>query len=217
MRHQSEPWPSCGGARLPSNSPHVRFVVAPDLMLDAATIRQLNDGARSATGHRPCDHHCMSDAAPGQGFAEDAGRAIEEGRLAMAREAARMPASPATHPVLEPSLEACAVGVVVKEVDVEDLLRAVSLRVGHEGTAWTAATGASLVHPLVVVADVPQVDDLGAGTTAPHLVPALSPTVPPADLRFQFFGHLVVRDWLRAHAGQDLVCRIVGLGGCTLL
>mmetsp|Transcript_63463 Transcript_63463/g.177611 ORF Transcript_63463/g.177611 Transcript_63463/m.177611 type:complete len:258 (+) Transcript_63463:257-1030(+) len=164
-------------------------------MLDAAAVGQLHNGAPSAARRRPSDHTCSLDAAPGHGHAEDPWEAGEERRLAAAWEASSVPPTSAADLLLQPPLEARAIAGVVREVDVELLHGTVPRRVHHEGAICPTTERSSNGHPSVVVAGVPGVDALHAGAHAPHLLPALSPTMPTA-------GSLQEREQLRGVHGH---------------
>mmetsp|Transcript_38337 Transcript_38337/g.121853 ORF Transcript_38337/g.121853 Transcript_38337/m.121853 type:complete len:219 (+) Transcript_38337:490-1146(+) len=114
-------------------------------------------------------------AASSHGLAEDPGEAREERRPPTAGEASSLPAGPAADLALERPLEVRAVAVVVHEVDVELVYRAVPGRVHDEGATCIATPRASSVHPCIVVANVAPADALHTGAAAPHLVAPLMP------------------------------------------
>merc|ERR1719382_972444 len=117
MASRPDPWRA--------SSAQGRVVVSPDLVLDAAAVRHLHDGAGAATRCWPCDHAGVVKAPRRQRLAEDSWGAREVGRLPAAREASGMPPGPSAHLALKLPLEARAVAVVVHKVDVELMHRAV--------------------------------------------------------------------------------------------
>jgi hypothetical protein len=77
--------------RLSPNSAEAGVVIPPDLMLDAATVGQLHNGAASTAGCWPCNHICTMDAAPSHCSAEHSREAMEVCRPSTAWEAPSMP------------------------------------------------------------------------------------------------------------------------------
>mmetsp|Transcript_75151 Transcript_75151/g.199595 ORF Transcript_75151/g.199595 Transcript_75151/m.199595 type:complete len:206 (+) Transcript_75151:105-722(+) len=157
--------------------------VSSDLVLDAAMVGQLHDGAGAAARAWPSDHARVVEVTAGHRLAEDPRETAEVRRLAMAGKSTRVPAGLSADERLSPLLEAGTVAVVVHEVDVELVDGPVMHRVGDERTARTAAARMRCVHPLVVVADGAAVDGFHAGPSAPHLVTTLGPTMPLEVIR----------------------------------
>jgi len=154
----------------------IRIVITPDLMLDATTVSQLYNGTSSAARRWPGYHAGVMNAAPSHSFGEYSRETWKECCLASAWQTSCLPTRLTTRFALHLMLEMPAITVVVHEVYVEPVHRAMTGRVDNKSATCTAAPRVSGSHATVVVANITPVNAFNARAAAPHLITSLVPT-----------------------------------------
>merc|ERR1711920_547739 len=134
-------------------------------MLNAAMVRQLNDGPTAATRHWPRDHARMADAAGAHRLAEDPRETAEEGRLTTTGEVTVLPrVRPCASRSLKSGLETPTIALEVNGVDMDHVHCAMPWRVDDERAARAATHRTCCIHASIVIAHIASIDALNAST-----------------------------------------------------
>eukprot|EP00441_Pelagodinium_beii_P041146 CAMPEP_0197636706 /NCGR_PEP_ID=MMETSP1338-20131121/12126_1 /TAXON_ID=43686 ORGANISM="Pelagodinium beii, Strain RCC1491" /NCGR_SAMPLE_ID=MMETSP1338 /ASSEMBLY_ACC=CAM_ASM_000754 /LENGTH=236 /DNA_ID=CAMNT_0043208981 /DNA_START=47 /DNA_END=755 /DNA_ORIENTATION=+ len=154
----------------------IRVEVPSDLMLNAAMVGELDDGATATTRRGPSDDACMADVTASHGFCEDARESREECSFSVAGKTSVVPiATAAADHLLQLLVKMLTVAGILKGVDVGNLLRAMVWRVHDERATCTATVGEGFPRAPIIEVNVFRVDAFNASPDPKPQPQTLSP------------------------------------------